>query len=135
MVYHIINSIPWQYKNSDHYLHIKQINAFNRQMSHSVSSFNESSLSGIINHLDNLSKKSGIKNLAIKPGEIKKENNLVIQPVEINLNAEYENIFNYIRFLENSGQVIKIKELKLKPVKPVTKILTLKANIEIYLNI
>ena len=57
------------------------------------------------------------------------------QPVEISLESDYENIYNYVRFLENSSRIIKMKELKFKPMKTGLSILKLKANIEVYLNL
>lgn len=114
----------------------RQINMLESSVYNNVTAINKSrNLSSVISNLDSLSGKSKIKNLAFKPGEVKKENNLLIQPIEINLKSEYESIYNFIRFLENSARVIKIKELSLKPVKPFAKSLTLTAKIEVYLNL
>jgi Tfp pilus assembly protein PilO len=101
-----------------------------------VSDYKENkNLSAVISHLDSLAKESHIKNLAIKPGQMIKENHLWLQPIEVSLNSGYENIYNYIRFLENSSRVIKIKGLYFKPEKPLKPELDLKANIEVYLNL
>ena len=114
----------------------RQIKLLKMQIYNNVSDYSEyRNLSTVINLLDSLSKESKINNIAINPGELKKENHLWLQPIEISLNAEYENIYNYIRFLENSSRIVKVQELIFKPLKPGSPKLSLKANIEVYLNL
>ena len=114
----------------------KQIRKLKIRMYNNFSDYSDSrNLSAVINLLDSLSKKSKIKNIAIKPGELKENDQLWLQPVEISLESDYENIYNYVRFLENSSRIIKMKELKFKPMKTGLSILKLKANIEVYLNL
>jgi Tfp pilus assembly protein PilO len=64
-----------------------------------------------------------------------KRDNLIIQKYEIALSSSYENIYNFIRVLNNSGKVIKIKDLTLKNGEQYSSDINLKMDIDYYLNL
>lgn len=98
-----------------------------------VSNNKNSNLSSIISLLDNSAEKSGSKIINIDPREAEEKNDLYFQPIGIVLNADYEKIFNFVRFLENSERVIRIKNLTLKEKE--SKHLIVNIELEAYLNL
>ena len=98
-----------------------QINSF-------VSNYEESQkISSIISFLDDIASKNDIEIAAIIPGKVEKKNNLWLQPIEININSNYEGMFNFVRSLEKSPKVILLKGLDFKPIKPKNDSLNVKA--------
>jgi Tfp pilus assembly protein PilO len=106
-----------------------QINSF-------VSNYEESQkISSIISFLDDLAARNDVEVTEIVPGKVEKKNNLRLQPIEININSNYEGMFNFVRSLEKSSKVIVLKELDFKPIRPISDSLNVKANLEVYLNL
>lgn len=107
-----------------------------RNINNIVTDYKENkNLSSVLTFLDEKAAESYIKLRDIKPGELKRQNNLWLQPIELNLNSNYENIYNYLRFLEGSNNVILITELSMKPANRSNDSLNIKAHLEVYLNL
>lgn len=97
------------------------------------SGYNEGGVSSIIALLDESAAKSNSEIISLKPGNFKKNDNIVFQPVNMEMYAGYENLYNYLRFLENTPKVLHIKKLSIKEFEEDDLIIT--AELEAYLNL
>lgn len=93
------------------------------------------SISSVISLLDSVSQKSRSRITSIMPGKIFKKDNVILQPLEVNLTAKYENAYNLVRFLETAKKVILIKSLALTPKEPLSDSLNIKTELEVYMNL
>lgn len=101
-----------------------------------ISNYKENkNLSGILSYLDENAMASDIKFKEIKPGELKRQDNLWLQPIEVTLATKYENIYNYLRFIESSNKVILVNELTMEPVSDSRDSLNINIKFEVYLNL
>ncbi len=62
-------------------------------------------------YLNKIANKSKINISSIKPRKLKSNENLWLQPIELEVYSNYEEVYNFIRFLENSEKVIVITEV------------------------
>lgn len=95
----------------------------------------EENMSSVVSLLDSLSHKSHSRISSIVPGKSYRKDNLILQPLEVNLRAKYENAYNWARFLETARKVMLIKSLTLKPEEALSDSLTVKTELEVYMNL
>lgn len=107
-----------------------------RKISRVVSDYERSgNISDILSFVDSAAQRTKVNIREIKPGKIIRNNNLWLQPVDINISARYENFYNYVRSLENSSKVMLIKKLTVSAGESSEEQLDIKLHLEIYLNI
>jgi len=107
-----------------------------RQIGNIVSDYEkDKNISQILNFLDSASQLNNVRILEIKPGPIIKNKNILITPIDINFTAHYENFYNYLLNLEKSSKVMVIKQLSIVPKDILSDTLSIKAKIDVYLNI
>lgn len=95
----------------------------------------DESISSVISLLASLSEKSRSRISSIKPGKSYRKDNLILQPLEVNLTGKYENAFNMVRFLETAKRVILIKSLAVTPKESLSDSLNIKTELEVYMNL
>lgn len=95
----------------------------------------DKNISQILNYLDAASQLNNVRIVEIKPGPIIKNKNILITPLEVNFIAHYENFYNYLLNLEKSSKVMVIKQLSIEPKDILSDTLSIKAKIDVYLNI
>jgi Tfp pilus assembly protein PilO len=118
----------------------KKLSAENKNIKEKInklitSSEDNQKISAIISLLDEAAYGKGVDIASIKPINIKKQENLWVQPIEVNLYSDYEGIFNFVRHIERSSKVILIKELDYAAKVPLNDSLLVKACLEVYLNL
>ena len=96
---------------------------------------NKKDISSVISFIDLVAHKSFIKKYSLKPGNFKKKDNLSILPIEVEINSDYSSVYNFIKFIERSSNVVIIKELTIKPKDVLQDSLVVKTNLEVYLNL
>lgn len=94
----------------------------------------DQTLSSIITYLDEIAAESNADIIAIKPGKLYEKENLRIMPLELTISADYEGIYNLLRFAENSDKIILFREIVIKSTEEGNGLDT-KARIEVYLNL
>ncbi|MBI1937422.1 MAG: type 4a pilus biogenesis protein PilO [Ignavibacteriales bacterium] len=110
--------------------------ALKRKIGRVVSDYERSrNISDILSFVDSAAQRTKVNIREIKPGKIIRNNNLWLQPVDINISARYENFYNYVRSLENSSKVMLIKKLTMISGESLGGSLDIKLHLEIYLNI
>lgn len=92
-------------------------------------------MSSVVSLLDSLSHISHSCISSIVPGKSYRKDNLIVQPLEVDLRARYENAYNWASFLETARKVILIKSLTLKPKDTLSNSLTIKTELEVYMNL
>jgi Tfp pilus assembly protein PilO len=101
-----------------------------------VSSYNENTnVSTIITLLYNTANKCNISITAIRPSKIFKKNNLWLQPVDVDFSSNYENTFNFVKFIERSRKVIIVKQLSMVLSQEQKEGLDIEAKLDVYLNL
>lgn len=101
-----------------------------------VSNYNENkNISSIITILYNAAKKCNLTISSIRPSKVLQKNNLWLQPMEINFSTDYQNTYNFIKFIEKSRKVIIVKDLEMISSSKKKVNLDVKARIEVYLNL
>lgn len=106
------------------------------KMGNIVSSYDkELETSTLLTLLDSIALKSRTSITEILPHKLSQKDNLWLQPMELMLKGGFENIYNFVRFLENSEKVILINSIKLNPKKQKDSKLAAYLMIEVYLNI
>ncbi|MFO7445406.1 MAG: type 4a pilus biogenesis protein PilO [Ignavibacteriaceae bacterium] len=107
-----------------------------QQINSLISNYEENQrISSIISFLDEAAFGKGVDIASIKPGKIVKKDSLWLQPMEVNLDSDYEGLYNFVRHLEKSSKVVLIKELDFIPKAPLNDSLRITANLEVYLNL
>lgn len=113
-----------------------EVNDLENNISKLVSNIeSDKKISSVISLLNQLSEKAKVKIVSIKPTKIYKKDNLWIQLLDIKMESELENIYNFTRFLENTEKVISFNKLEIKSVKPAANKLTINSELEVYLNL
>lgn len=92
-------------------------------------------ISSVLSSIDNIAKKAKVSLDRIIPKEVSYRDNLLLQPIEIELTSQYENYYNFIRFLENSPKVIIVKEIAVHQLESGSKYLKIDTKLEVYLNL
>lgn len=92
-------------------------------------------ISSVISLLDSVAILSEIRISSIKPQKPYKKDNLMLQPIEVNITSSYERAFNYVMFLEKSSKVILVKDLSILSKDKSKDSLFIKASLEVYLNL
>lgn len=95
----------------------------------------DKNISNVMNYLNNIADKSNITIASIKALKLKQNNNLWLQPVEIEFTSNYEELYNFIRFVENSSKVILLSNLNCKPKVLTKNKLDSKILLDVYLNL
>jgi Tfp pilus assembly protein PilO len=95
----------------------------------------DKNISQILDFLDTASQLNNVRIIEIKPGQLIKNKNIFIAPLEVSFIAHYENFYNYLLNLEKSSKVIVIKQLSIVPKDILSDTLSIKAKIDVYLNI
>lgn len=101
-----------------------------------VSNYNENT--DISATMDILYKKANQCHMTIatiRPSKVMQKNNLWYQPMEIDFITNYQNTFNFVKFIEKSQKVIIVKQLNIVSSQKNKNFLDVKANIEVYLNL
>ncbi|MDP4196305.1 MAG: type 4a pilus biogenesis protein PilO [Bacteroidota bacterium] len=106
------------------------------EMKNTLSGYDgKGNISSVISMLDSIANLSDVKITSIKPQKTYKKDNLVLQPIEINIMTKYEMAYNYICFLEKASKVVLIKDLNIKSKERCKDSLSVKTGIEVYLNL
>lgn len=92
-------------------------------------------VSNILTLFNTMSKKSKVSILTMKPSTVKKENHLYKQNVILKVSSKYENLYNFLRFAENSNKVFLLKSMTILSDKKVSDSLETELLFEIYLNL
>ena len=92
-------------------------------------------ISSVISFIDVVAHKSLIKKYSLKPGNFKKKDNLSILPIQVEINSNYSSAFNFINYIERSSNVVIIRNLTIKPKDILKDNLSIKADLEVYLNL
>ena len=101
-----------------------------------VSDYEENkNISSILNELNGIASASKVKITNIKPEKIEKDKNLWLQPMEINIESNFDGIYNFVRMMENSSKVIVVKSIDIRSIKTLSGYLNSNVNIEVYLNL
>jgi len=86
------------------------------QMKQIVSDYEgDKNISTVMQYLNDIANKSNIHISSIKALKLKKDDRLWLQPVEIEFTSNYEQLFNFSRFIEHSSKVILVNKLKSEP--------------------
>lgn len=93
------------------------------------------SLSSTIELIDNISQKCDLEIQSIQPGNIKKENDLVIQSMDLVILSEYENFYNFARFVENASRIMLLRKIIIKQEKSGSDKLVINTKLDVYLNL
>ncbi|MFH0736280.1 MAG: type 4a pilus biogenesis protein PilO [bacterium] len=96
---------------------------------------NDYRLSSIISLFNLYAEKSMVDILSLKPGKISKEGDLKVQRVELILNSNYEQLYNFVRFIENSEKVIRINEIIMEQSASSNQILEISFIADLYINL
>ncbi|MBU0475266.1 MAG: type 4a pilus biogenesis protein PilO [Bacteroidetes bacterium] len=106
------------------------------QINQIVSDYEENkNISTTMRYLNNIAKKSNISITSIKPSKLKSNENLWLLPVELEFNSNYEELYNFIRFLESSEKVILVTEISINPITITQQKLKVLTKINVYLNL
>ena len=101
-----------------------------------VSNYEEAqNSSSILKMLDEIATRSKVDIEIIKPKTIIQRDNLWLQPIDIVLTSQYENYYNFIRFLENSQKVVLVKEIFIESGNSDGVELQISLKLEVYLNL
>ena len=119
---------------------LRRVTAYNRNLSARISTIvsdyeENQKISNVLSFIDQIATGAKINIVSIKPGKIKKRNELWLQPIELTLLSNYEGFLNFVFMLENSPKVIIIKSIEIKPSRIIGERLKVNANIEVYLNL
>lgn len=119
---------------------LKNLTAENRmlkgEVKNSLAGYAENqNISSVIALLDSAAGFSETRISSIKPLNSYKKDNLLLQPVEVNIMTSYENVYNFIRFLEKAKKVVLVKELDIASKDESRDSLSVKARLEVYLNL
>ncbi len=133
----------WQQANKEDEqirLNIQNINLQNTKLKADISSiisdYNEQrSISSIIGYIDSIATNNKLKLTSIKPEVITEERNLLRLPLLVVMEGVYDNLYKFTHEIENSPQVIIIKEMDVKSVYPSRQKVVMELNIEVYLNL
>ncbi|MCB0749454.1 MAG: type 4a pilus biogenesis protein PilO [Ignavibacteriae bacterium] len=110
--------------------------AIKNQFKQIVSDYeDDKNISTVMQYLNNIANKSNIKISSIKALKLKQENKLWLQPVEIEITSNYEQLYNFTRFLEHSSKVILVNKLTSIPKTATKETLNTKLLLDIYLNL
>lgn len=121
-------------------LMMTQINSENKLLKSRINSLvtdyeKERQLYGILSTLEKVTEETDCKITSIKPSGVEKNKNLWVQTINLEVNAPYENLYNFVRFIENSSKVMIVKNLSLKLQKGESKNLNMLISMEVYLNL
>ncbi len=124
----------------DYESQIADLESENSKLKTSVSNFittnaSKNDISSIISFLDKVSQRSFVKNYSLRSGNIEKKDNLSVLPIEVEINGNYSQAFNYLNFIERSSRVIIIRNLSIKPKEILKDSLIVKTNLSVYLNL
>ncbi len=119
---------------------LKELTIENRNlkavMNKIVSNYEENkNISSTMRYLNDISNKSHISISSIKPLKLNKRENLWLQPIEIEFYSNYEQLYNFIRFLEYSKKVMLITEITVVPKIITHNKLKVITKIDVYLNL
>lgn len=92
-------------------------------------------VSSVISSVDDIALNTKVKIISLKPDEIRKEDNLWLQPIEFHLRGSYENFYNLTRLIEQSEKVITIKAFSLEPSRKSVHKLDIILTVDVYLNL
>lgn len=129
-----MNSLPQLKAN------LKEIKFENSQLHNNInnliSDYKENkNLSSVLEYLDKNARRSKIKITEIIPGKLRERNNLWLLPIQVEMSTKYENIYNFVRLLENSNKVVLINQLILTPIKDNADSLLVKSKLNVFLNL
>ncbi|MBK7980281.1 MAG: type 4a pilus biogenesis protein PilO [Ignavibacteriae bacterium] len=106
------------------------------QLKQIVSNYeDDKNISTVMQYLNNIANKSNIKISSIKALKLKQEDKLWLQPVEIEITSNYEQLYNFTRFLEYSSKVILVNKLTSIPKTATKETLNTKLLLDVYLNL
>lgn len=91
-------------------------------------------LSDIVKFLNESSKEVGAEIVLIKPGTAYLENSFEIQSIDLEVQSNYNNLFNFIRKIEVCQKIIIVSILNISGKKPFSNDLILKAKLKVYTN-
>lgn len=101
-----------------------------------VSNYEEDkNISTVMQYLNNIAKKSNITISSIKALRLKQNDKLWLQPVEIEFSSNYEQLYNFTRFLEHSPKVILVNKINSKPEIITKEKINTKLLLDVYLNL
>ena len=95
----------------------------------------ERQLYGILSTLEQVTIDSDCKITSIKPSGIDKKDDLWVQTIDLKVRGDYEKLYNFIRFVENSSKVMLVESLDIKPAKGEENNLDMSLTMEVYLNL
>ena len=111
-------------------------NKLKSQINSIVSDYDEyRNISSVLNELNTIVAENNVKLINIHPESIVKKNNLWLQPMEINVESGYNELYNFVRTLEFSNKVIVVKDIHIIPGKMQSSNLKSTIRIEVYLNL
>lgn len=92
-------------------------------------------LSGIILKLNDIANEVNIQISSINPQQLKQQDKLWSQEIEVIFQSKFENIYNFVSKIEKLNQVILFKEISIIPIKKFKHRLVFKSVIEVYFNL
>lgn len=95
----------------------------------------DKNISSVMQYLNTIASKSKISISSIKALKLKQNERLWLQPVEIEFNSNYEQLYNFTRFLEKSSKVILVNKLNSKPEVISKEKIKTKLLLDVYLNL
>ncbi|MBI2418556.1 MAG: type 4a pilus biogenesis protein PilO [Ignavibacteriales bacterium] len=78
-----------------------------------ISHVEERSVAELLGTLEKQANAASVSIISLKPQSVVNKDHLMMQPVEITLHANYENLYNFVHFLENQEQVALVREIKM----------------------
>ncbi|MFZ1288484.1 MAG: type 4a pilus biogenesis protein PilO [Melioribacteraceae bacterium] len=106
------------------------------QLKQIVSNYEEDkNISTVMQYLNNIANKSNITISSIKALKLKQNDKLWLQPVEIEFSSNYEQLYNFTRFLEHSPKVILVNKINSKPEIITKENINTKFLLDVYLNL
>ena len=92
-------------------------------------------ISGILSNLEEIAYNSRCGINSIKPTKLEEKKNLWVQNIQLEVNGSYENLYNFLRYLENSSKVIIINDVTFIPSKTKSGEVDMSLLLEVYLNL
>ncbi len=126
-------------KVSGNYDDIDLIASENKEIKNIISAYlsddKEAGLSEIVDYLNQSAIVTGTDLISIKPGKAYAVDNLNILQIDLELEASYEDMYNFLRKLEFGEKIIKIKEFSIFYKKFGSQKLTMESSVKVYINL